>query len=200
MNFPFIAYIFISIVIGLGVPMKIFQSGRMWAALIFLVLSIFIFIFFGTRWFSTGNVVGSYTGSWPPIINTCPDYLVYFKKGGMDTCIDLIGVNRSGGALASWSQDDSPQTPPPATNKYFPMVYKAGMGNDQLQVLCNAAQQLGLTWEGITNGESCSFASPSQVLGPDGSAVNTSCPSVVSSVGTTLESQWNALSATAMGN
>jgi hypothetical protein len=194
MNFAFIAYIFVAIGVGLAGPMKLYQTGRMWSALIFLILSIFIFIFFGTRWFSTGNVIGTYTGSWPPIINTCPDYLVYFKKGTMDTCIDLIGVNRSGGALAPWSQDDSPSRPPAAANKYFPMTYKAGMGADQLQVLCNAAQQLGLTWEGITNGESCVFAPPTQVLGPNASGGTASCPSITSSIATSLESQWKALS------
>ena len=181
MNFPFIAYIFISIAIGLGVPMKLFQSGRMWSAVLFLVLAVFIFIFFGIRWFSTNNVVGSYTGSWPPIINTCPDYLVYFKKTAtdgtvQDTCIDLIGVNRSGGTLASWLQGETPEDPPQANNKYFHNVYKAGMGNGDLQILCDQARQYGLTWEGITNGESCSFASPKQVLGPDGSVVSTACP------------------------
>ena len=196
MNFPFIAYIFISIAIGLGVPMKLFQSGRMWSAVLFLVLAVFIFIFFGIRWFSTSNVVGSYTGSWPPIINTCPDYLVYFKKGNQDTCIDLIGVNRSGGSLAPWSQDDTPKSPPQANNKYFYNVYKAGMGNGDLQILCDQARQYGLTWEGITNGESCSFASPAQVLGPNGSVINTACPSIAS----TLGSQLNAISTTAMGN
>ena len=204
MNFAFIAYIFVAIGVGLAVPMKLYQTERMWSAVIFLILSIFIFIFFGTRWFSTGNVVGTYTGSWPPIINTCPDYLVYFKKGNMDTCIDLIGVNRSGGALAPWSKDDSPSSAPTAANKYFPMTYKAGMAPDQIKVLCDAAQQLGLTWEGITNGESCVFAPPTQVLGPNASGPSAggaaACPSITSSVATSLESQWSALSRTATGS
>jgi len=180
MNYYFIAYILLSIVIGLTVGAKLLQSGRMWAGVIFLVLSIFIFIFFGTRWFSNGNVVGTYTGSWPPIINTCPDYLVYFKNGKKDTCVDLLGVNRSGGALVPWSGSDSASNPPQATNKYFSGVYKPGMTQDELKGLCSAAQQLGLTWEGITNGESCTFAPPSQVLGPNssspGAAGTASCP------------------------
>jgi hypothetical protein len=196
MNFYFIAYIFLAIGVGLGVPFKLFQTGRMISAILFLILSIFIFIFFGVRWFSSGAVVGLYTGSWPPLINTCPDYLVYYKKGTVDTCIDLIGVNRSGGALAPWSQDDNPKNPPQAANKYFPFTYKAGMSNDQLQILCNSAQQLGLTWEGITNGESCVFAQSTQVLGPNTSKpVAASCPPAASGATVpTLESQWSALS------
>jgi hypothetical protein len=177
MNYYFIAYILLSIIICLSVCANLFQTQRTIAGLIFFVLSIFIFIFFGVRWFSTGNVAGAYTGSWPPIINTCPDYLVYFKKGSVDTCIDLLGVNRSGGALVPWSGDDSSTNPPAATNKYFPFVYKTGMTSDQLRVLCDSAQQKGLTWEGITNGESCTFLPPSQVLGPNASGPSAGCPS-----------------------
>lgn len=169
MNYYFIAYILLAIIVGLSVAMNLFQTNRVWAGLIFTILSILIFIFFGTRWFSNGNVVGSYTGSWPPIINTCPDYLVHFKKGKLNTCVDLLGVNRSGGALAPWSADDSQSNPPRATNKYFPFTYTPGMGQSQLKVLCDAAQQVGLTWEGITNGESCTFAPLKQVLGPNAS-------------------------------
>lgn len=173
MNYYFIAYILLCVIVGLSVAVKLFQTNRMWAGLIFLLLSVFIFIFFGTRWFSNGNVIGTYTGSWPPIINTCPDYLVYFKKGTKDTCIDLLGVNRSGGALVPWSADDSASNPPAATNKYFTGVYKAGMTTKELQTLCDSAGQLGLTWEGITNGESCTFNPPRQVLGPNASGTST---------------------------
>jgi hypothetical protein len=194
MNFAFIAYIFVSIAVGLSVPMYLYNSQRMISAIITLILFIFVFIFFGIRWFSTGNLVGTYTGSWPPLINTCPDYLVYFKKGTMDTCIDLIGVNRSNGALFPWSQDDSTSNPPSNSNKYFPFIYKAGMSQNQLKVLCNAAQQLGLTWEGITNGESCSYAPPSQVLGPNAAGPSgASCPSLTESIETSLQTQWSKM-------
>jgi hypothetical protein len=194
MNFAFIAYIFFSIAVGLSVPMYLYNSQRMMSAIITLILFIFVFIFFGVRWFSTGNVVGTYTGSWPPLINTCPDYLVYFKKGTMDTCIDLIGVNRSNGALFPWSQDDSTSNPPSNTNKYFPFIYKAGMSQSQLKVLCDSAQKLGLTWEGITNGESCSYAPPPQVLGPNASGPSgAACPSLTESIETSLQSQWSKM-------
>ena len=112
----------------------------------------------------------------------------------MDTCIDLIGVNRSNGALFPWSQDDSTSNPPSNSNKYFPFIYKAGMSQNQLKVLCNAAQQLGLTWEGITNGESCSYAPPSQVLGPNAAGPSgASCPSLTESIETSLQTQWSKM-------
>lgn len=187
MNFPFIAYIFFCIAVGLSVPMYLFRSERMIAAILFLILSIFIFIFFGTRWFSTGNVVGNYTGSWPPIINTCPDYLVSYNKPGVNAtdpkipaCIDIIGISRIGSppGVSMWNPPTDNTTPPvTGSPKYFNHIYKPGMNQDQLTVLCNQAQQAGLTWEGITNGDSCTFAPPSQVLGPNASGPGaSSCP------------------------
>jgi hypothetical protein len=191
MNFAYIAYIFISIAIGLGGSMYLFRSERMIAAIIFLILSIFVFIFFGTRWFSSGNVIGTYTGSWPPIINTCPDYLVSYNKPGVSAtdpkipaCIDLIGISRTLGTgtsgITMWNSATDNTTPPVTTSpKYFNYVYKAGMTQEQLQVLCDKANQLGLTWEGITNGDSCTFLQAPQVTGPNASgpaAASTSCP------------------------
>jgi hypothetical protein len=91
----------------------------------------------------------------------CPDYLVYYKTATRrDTCVDLIGVNRSGGSLKSWTKEDA-NNPPQDSAKYFPYVYKPGMTGDKLRELCNAAMQYGLTWEGITNGESCTFTTSS---------------------------------------
>ena len=153
--------------------MKLMQSGRQTAALICLVFFILIFVFYGIRWFS-GSSLTNYTGAWPPIINTCPDYLLYYKRGSKPTCVDTLGVNRSGGLLKPWTKDDTPQNPPADDAKYFPYIYKSGMNPTDIQNLCILTQQAGLTWEGITNGESCTYNPPTNVLGPAG--VNKSCP------------------------
>ena len=54
------------------------------------------------------------------------------------------------------------------------------MKKSKLKVLCEAAQAVGLTWEGITNGESCSYESQQKVLGDNASigAIDSqrSCP------------------------
>jgi hypothetical protein len=178
-SYSMIAYIFLCIIVGTTVPMKLMQSGRQTAALVCLVFFILIFVFYGMRWFNT-NSLTNYTGSWPPIINTCPDYLLYYMRDKQPTCVDMIGVNRSGGLLKPWSKGDSPQNPPANDAKYFPYIYKAGMNAADVQNLCILAQQAGLTWEGITNGESCTYNPPSTVLGPTGSS--TSCPPTVARV------------------
>ena len=157
MDYYFIAYVFLCIVIIMGTASTLSNSGRNWAAILSLVLFILIFVFYGQRWFRDTTMKGTYTGSWPPIINMCPDYLVYFKRGNTETCIDLLGVNRSNGALQAWSRDDTPANPPQTDAKYFNYVYKPGMTAAQMKQACDAAMQMGLTWEGITNGESCTF-------------------------------------------
>lgn len=162
MKFSLIAYVLLCIVVGLTVFQQLSGSGRTWSAIITLILFILIAVFFGMRWFGE-NPTRVYKGVWPPIINMCPDYLVYYKNGMTDTCVDMIGVNRSGGVLRSWTKEDSPANPPADDTKYFKHVYKPGMTEAQLKELCKATMDAGLTWEGITNGESCTYSPPSKV-------------------------------------
>lgn len=164
MDYSFIAYILVVIIVCLGTFSSLNNSDRLWAAILTLVLFVLIFTFYGMRWFRDTTSVFSYTGSWPPIINMCPDYLVYFKRGNQDTCVDLIGVNRSNGGLKRWAKEDTPANPPGDSSKYFPFVYKPGMTDKELANLCRKTMDAGLTWEGITNGESCTFQSREKVL------------------------------------
>jgi hypothetical protein len=155
MDFGFIAYIFVCVVITLFTFSKLSGSDRMVAAIASLVLFILIFVFYGKRWFRGESSAFKYGGAWPPVINMCPDYLVYFKNGTQDTCVDLIGVAKEGG-LSPWTQEDI-NNPPSSANKYFNHVYKPGMPSDKLKELCDATMRAGLTWEGITSGESCTY-------------------------------------------
>lgn len=154
MDYSFIAYVFLAIVIVLGGVYTLHSRQRPYSAVMCLLLFILVMVFFGQRWFKDGMSKANYTGTWPPLINMCPDYLVYFNRGGQDTCIDISGVNRSGGSLKSWTMEETPKNPPPDPSKYFPYVYKPGA---DVKALCQAAMNAGLTWEGITNGDSCTY-------------------------------------------
>ena len=164
MDFSFIAYIFVCIALGFGVFTQLSNSGRTWSGIIGLILFILIFVFYGIRWFRGTSSVFNYSGSWPPIINMCPDYLVYFKNGAQDTCVDLTGVAKGGSSLKPWTKEDNPQNPPADSAKYFPYVYKPGADDVRMKLLCKSTMEAGLTWEGITNGESCTFTSSTKVL------------------------------------
>ena len=74
-----------------------------------------------------------------------------------DMCIDMIGVSRNGGV----TKFTNPTSPPPHGDAcYFPLKTASDEPTKKRAELCRRAMSLGLTWEGITNGESC--------LTPDG--------------------------------
>ena len=157
MSYSFIAFIFVCLVIWITAVVKLSKMPRAVSSIIVAVLFLLIFIFYGQRWFYGPAINNDPNGTWPPIINMCPDYLLYFKRNGVDTCIDMSGINRSGGSRKSWTQDDNFQNPSTDNAKYFPYVYKPGMTDGAIKNLCTQAMAVGLTWEGITNGESCTY-------------------------------------------
>lgn len=160
MNWYLILYIFAAIVIGTYPTMTFFQTGRTVSAVVYLIAAITVLIMFGLRWFEYGT--GGESGTaWPPIINTCPDYLTYFKRpsssdasGYTPSCIDLVGVSRNS-VMAKWRPEFSTENPPEDDKYYFSLVTSAQDKKKRNEELCNRALEKGLSWEGITNGESC---------------------------------------------
>lgn len=189
MEYSFIAYILLAIFLELTVSTSLVGQGRTTAAVLVIFGFLLIFVFYGQRWFtgitvakgsgacsttklSGANLKLSYTGPWPPVINMCPDYLVYFKRGTVDTCVDISGVNRSGGVLKAWSIEDTAENPPADDAKYFPYVYRPTMKDAQKTELCKQTMSMGLTWEGLTDGEKCTFVFTDE-LTPEGAPTTT---------------------------
>ena len=160
MTWALILYIFMAIVIGTWPTITLMSGGRSVAAIVYVVLIILVLIFFGLRWFMYGGADSS-SDAWPPIINACPDYLTFFNRpsssdpsGYTPTCIDLVGVSRNG-ALAKWRPEFSTDNPPTDDKYYFSVVTTGTNTTTKNQQLCSNAIAAGLSWEGITNGESC---------------------------------------------
>lgn len=133
--------------------MTLFRMNRAMAAAVYLVLSILIFVFFGLRFFT--YAVGS-TTNWPPVINSCPDYLTSFERtiGGKKVmaCVDLIGVSTNA-SLAVYPSSGTAQT---ADRFFFPMCYESGARlTDSIEKLCEYTRNTGLSWDGVINGMSC---------------------------------------------
>ncbi len=147
-------YILFCIAVGLGGTVGLFRMNRALAAATYLVLSILIFVFFGLRWFvyKTGDV-----SKWPPVVNTCPDYLTSYQRTvngqKIETCIDLVGVSTNSGIR----QFPSSGSPPSDNMFYFPMMYKDGAARltDPISDLCNYTRDAGLSWDGVINGQAC---------------------------------------------
>lgn len=153
-------FIVAAIFIIAGGTYKFYSSGQMIAAFFFFIGSLTIFIIYGIRWFSTSNSVFSKAPvAWPPMINTCPDYLTYYKrmkKGkSSDTCVDLVGVSRNGYLKKFPKGSDEGGVEPEDDAYYFDLTTTSTDPLAKGKELCQRAMTFGLTWEGITNGESC---------------------------------------------
>jgi hypothetical protein len=179
-------YIIAALVVILFGTHKFFTTQRTVTALIFLAGSLAIFSIYGIRWFgSDSSLFSGAPVSWPPNVNTCPDYLMYFKRttssGSVDTCIDTIGVSRNS-ALSVFPADGT-TNPPQNDSYYFPLATQSTNPADKNNELCKRAIQYGLTWEGISNGESCMGPNNTPVPpggGPSGSGSG-NCPQLLGS-------------------
>jgi len=149
-------YIIFSIWVLVYGPYKLFyEMGQPIAALILFIFALILLIVFGIKWFNPTGGPFSQTPVSPPMVNTCPDYLIYYNRKMPDgttqnTCIDTVGVSKNG-ALSVY-----PKSGVPADNKYyFPLTTKSSDPAGRNAELCHNAVAYGLSWEGITNGEGC---------------------------------------------
>ncbi len=78
MDFWLILYILLTVVFGGFSVSTLYKRGQNTGAILTVILLLLIFIFYGLRWFSGGELKGSQRnpGAWPPIVNMCPDFLV----------------------------------------------------------------------------------------------------------------------------
>ncbi len=155
-------YVLLSLAIGIGGTVALMSGGRSTAGIIYLIGAILIFRFFGLRWFvySTPSWVAK---SWPPNINTCPDFLVYMSvtdgNNKYDTCIDVQGVSTQPTVLKCWPKDGTTPTFSPVNYGYFfnkTEILKNVNASDVNAVrsaLSTAAIQAGVSWEGLTDGK-----------------------------------------------
>jgi hypothetical protein len=150
-------YIIVAILVLVGGTFQLYSSAQSVTAILFFIGALACFIVFGIKWFSNkGAIFSSTPVSWPPIINTCPDYLVFYQRPmpdgtKQDFCVDRIGVSKNG-ALKKFPADGDA---PAAEDYYFSLATKRTDKEGRYRELCQRAIAAGLTWEGITNGESC---------------------------------------------
>jgi hypothetical protein len=165
-------YVVVAIVVTAGGASQLLSTGS-GRAIIFAIGSILLFVFFGYRWF--GNASDAPL-TWPPTINTCPDFLTFVPKiSGMGTsnasgggCVDMLGVSSNGGmqkmsrtGLAAISKSTSP-------NLLFPYTSADIAANadkqNYLSGVCGACKVGGITWEGVYDGDTCLALSRAGVL------------------------------------
>ncbi len=149
-------YILFAIVTGIWGITYFMKTGRTLSALLYFIGILAVLIIFGLRWFENENsVFASKNYKWPPYVNTCPDYLTYYQRTvgttKKDTCIDRIGVSTN----KTLEKFPTSGTAPASDNYYFDLTTTSTDPKQKLAELCKKTIQYGLTWEGVTDGDSC---------------------------------------------
>ena len=156
MNYYLIGFIALAFMIIVGGTYQVYNTNQPPTAILFFIGSLALFIIYGIRWFGSSPLFTPASGPWPPNINTCPDYLTYYQrtKDGIkkDSCIDTIGVSKDKSLLSTFPKDGTI----PSSDTYYLDI--SGLSSDpatKAGQMCNAAMAQKVTWEGVTNGESC---------------------------------------------
>jgi hypothetical protein len=176
-NYTFVFYLIVAILVICGGTYKLVD--RMITAVLFFIGTTGIFIVYGLRWFSSKNSIFSKSPvPWPPNINTCPDFLTYYQRtvngAKVDSCIDMIGVSKNG-TIKVFPRDG---VEPMQDEYYFGLKTNSSDKDMKNQEWCQKAIASGLTWEGITNGESCTAGGTPTA--PGGGAGAGACPAAPS--------------------
>ncbi len=163
-----IMYVLFCIGLGFTIASYLMRAQRMVAAGFVVVGAILVFIFYGLRWFFYSEPKWQ-SKAWPPQINTCPDFLTVINLNGKMVCVDTLGVstNTGSGGLKRWTYGNivPPNVDP---SEYFDPSTKE---KDEMKVQaewCKKCLELGLTWEGICNGDGCYKYTRYKAVGADG--------------------------------
>ena len=155
-NWYFVLYILLSItIVGVGIT-KLFPIGTS-TAIIYAIGATMVLIFYGYRWFDKNKNKES---TWPPRINTCPDYLTYVKSlpgTNNSGCVDMLGVSKNG-MLVKVTNSELSGTAALATNKTFLKTSADIIGEldpQMVKAICNLCRTKGITWEGVFDGDTC---------------------------------------------
>jgi hypothetical protein len=178
MNIYLILYGLIALAALMGGVSTLYGMGMSIAAGLYAVGAGFLLVTYGLRWFAgEKSILSGAKVQWPPVINTCPDFLTYYKRKKSDgtseeCCIDTIGVSRNS---AMFQRFPSSGVAPEDDKYFFSLKTTKADVAGRNQELCQRAILYGLTWEGITNGESCIFPDGSQVS-PSSGTDGAGCP------------------------
>lgn len=162
-NYYLLIFVLLCIVIGLGGTAFLAQTGRGIGGVAFLIGSILVFVFFGLRWFEYGIGNKFASSTWPPVINTCPDYLVFTKRiknsKEIGTCIDPLGISR--GNMRLWVFGNNPPTSTgsgsnaPSDDYYFDLDFDEIDPIKLATLRCDRVKNKGVTWDGVGDGDTC---------------------------------------------
>jgi hypothetical protein len=154
-DYQFILFVLFAIGVCSTAPVYFYNRNKYFAGFISLILFILIFVFFGMRWFSGSEIVGpgaGYKGAWPPQIAVCPDYFTYYERGSGATAVKGC-YNATKQMIGTITSNDTAPTNADAAYA-FDHIYTSSANKGDL---CKKAIEKGIAWEGLTDGDSCTF-------------------------------------------
>jgi hypothetical protein len=157
-NWKLLGYVVFSILFLVYGTKEIYPT-RQTSGIIFAIGCFLVLLYFGLRWFAKPKQGST---SWPPSINTCPDYLTY--NSTVSGCVDFLGVTTGSGteAIQKIKKSDFGTSGTITSMTQLPKVFKktstdvkAAITNQALQEICDLCQRAGVTWEGVWDGDTC---------------------------------------------
>lgn len=156
MDFGYILYIVFSLAVSLGGTVVLIQNERTLGGFLFFIGSVLVLTFYGLRWFS-GNAFNTSrynTKTWPPVVNTCPDFLSVYERPVAGSsrkervCVDLIGVSEGG--IQKFIDPNNA-----ANDNFVFRLFDNLKGQERLRALCNECKLKKVSWEGVYDGVAC---------------------------------------------
>lgn len=153
MELSFIFYIFSAFIVIPGTYFLLSTREMYIAGIIASIGLIILFILFGIQLYT---VQGEYVTSpssmtWPPSINTCPDFLSLYKINGTYSCVDTAGVSTNAG-LTKFVPVDGTGTNQTPTAAHLFNLFLSDTDANRKNSIKNECISKGVTWEGVYDG------------------------------------------------
>lgn len=153
MDFVFLFFIFSVSVLIIGGSFMLFTNGQAIFGGIYFVGTVIAAVIFGLRWFLPSGDINRPGTVWPPVVNTCPDFLSLYQVGDTPVCIDTVGVAKTGG-ISKWTDPSQTQ------DQYVFNLFTNLTDLARAKKLCEEAEKKKVTWEGVFDGSTCANVNP----------------------------------------
>ena len=186
-NFKLFIYIMVAIVIEIAAIIYAVKAPMVLMLAVFIPLSLYIFLVYGWNWFGPGGPYTNTPVSWPPTLNSCPDFLVSYvvpknqNVPALPGCVDTIGVStrpadfpKRVSGVPNWSSAPTAVITPSTAATYHTNGWFATRTGETTAALCARLQTAGLTWEGIWDGTTC-YSGGSAISGGGTGGANANC-------------------------
>ena len=153
MELSFIFYLFSAFIVIPGTYFLLSLQKMYVARIIAPIGLIVLFILFGIQLYTVqGDYVSSPTSmTWPPSINTCPDFLSLYKINGTYSCVDTAGVSTTGTLQKFVPVNETGTSQTPTEAHLFNLFLSDNDENRKKNIKTECINK-GVTWEGVYDG------------------------------------------------